>query len=588
MPSLSKIVEPSSDHAKRTVMKTITPPLTPPGRGHWTAIAAAKQADRERELSKYSSWRLGDQLPAPDVDDVSEIVLSKLTPREREIVHLDATDILARIRSRDFTAVEVLTAFCKVAVAAQDTTNCVTEIFFDQGFQRATELDRHLAETGEVVGPFHGLPVSIKDHVLVKGLDTSTGYVSWAYNTVADKDAAIVDILRKAGAVLYVKTANPQTLLCLETNNNVFGRTLNPFNRKLSPGGSSGGESALIAARGSPLGIGTDIGGSVRIPAAYTGLHGLKPSVARLPHTGLMGSHDGMDNVVGAVGPMAHSARDIELFCRVMSQYESWVVEHQVIEIPWRSEIAEGKTLPKKLCYAILWDDGVVKPHPPLVKAMRRVKKALEAAGHEVIDWQPFEHREGWDLIVKLYQLDAAEEYWSTMAESGEPAVPGTEWMLSYSAGRTPYTVPETWKLNVERETFRARALAHWNATRLQTSTGRPVDAIISPTAPNLAILPDETRWWGYSSQWNLLDLPGAVFPVTGEGRFDPSVPDDASDTMPSAPRTEEERHYMEMWRTRREDFRGAPVSLQLVGRRLNEEKVLAMLGVVEEAVKSL
>ncbi|KAG8881141.1 hypothetical protein FRB97_009837 [Tulasnella sp. 331] len=561
-------------------VNTITPPRTPPEQASWTAIAAGKQADRERQLAKWPSWRLGDKLPSPDIDDVSEIVLCKLSAKERQIVHLDATDLLIRIRTRDLTAVEVLTAFCKVTVAAQETLNCVTEIFFEAGFERAAQLDEHLKETGEVVGPLHGLPVSIKDHILVKGLDTSTGYISWVNKSVADKDAVVVDILRKAGAVLYVKTANPQTLLCLETNNNIYGRTLNPFNRKLSPGGSSGGESALVAARGSPMGIGTDIGGSVRIPAAYAGLYGLKASVARIPHAGLMGSHDGMDNIVGVVGPLTHSARDTELFCRVMLQYEAWLLEHAVLEMPWRKEIVEGKTLPKRLCYAILWDDGVVKPHPPILREMRRVKRALEAAGHQVIDWEPQEHQEGWDLI-----LDSAEEYWATLAESGEPAVPGTEWMMSHSTDRTPYTVPETWKLNLERESFRARGLMHWNSTKSRTSTGRPVDAIICPTAPNLAIPHDATRWWSYSSHWNMLDLPGIVFPMGG--RYDPASTTDDADIQ-AAPRSDVEKHYADMWNHGKETFKGAPITLQLIGRRHNEEKVLAMLDVVEEAVKSM
>lgn len=169
-----------------------TPPSTPPERTLWSSIATGKQADRERQLEKWASWRLGGDLPSPDVDDVSDIVLSKLTDRERGIVLLDGTAILARIRSRDVTSVEVLTAFCKVTVAAQETVNCVTEIFFEEGFQRAAELDKHLEETGEVVGPLHGLPVSIKDHILVKGQDTSTGYVSWANKTVSDKDAVVV------------------------------------------------------------------------------------------------------------------------------------------------------------------------------------------------------------------------------------------------------------------------------------------------------------------------------------------------------------------------------------------------------------
>jgi len=174
-------------------------------------IAARKTADREAILAAYPDWRVPD--PGSDVTDVTQLLLSKLTALENEIVHEDACGLVAKLASRQYTAVQVLTAFCKVAVASQDLTNCLTEIFFEEGFERARQLDDHLARTGSVIGPLHGLPVSIKDHILVEGHDGATGYASWAYKSYADHDAAVVRILRKAGAVLYVKTANPQTLL---------------------------------------------------------------------------------------------------------------------------------------------------------------------------------------------------------------------------------------------------------------------------------------------------------------------------------------------------------------------------------------
>ena len=171
-----------------------------------------KRADREARLAKRPEWRLGSTVPS-EQNDVSNLPTSGLTPRQLEIVHLDATALAEALRNRQYTAVETLEAFCHVASIAQDVTNCLTEVLFDEGLARAQELDQHLEETGHVVGPLHGVPVSIKDHILVKGHDTSTGYIAWAGCTVAEKDAVVVDILRKAGAVIYVKTANPQTLL---------------------------------------------------------------------------------------------------------------------------------------------------------------------------------------------------------------------------------------------------------------------------------------------------------------------------------------------------------------------------------------
>jgi len=171
---------------------TLTPPSTPPG-CPWYEVARDKQAQRETQLAKRQQWRLaGSDVPSPLLKDVSHLMTSKLSSLERLIVESDATTIVRQIRERSWTAVEVLTAFCKVAVVAQDLTNCLTEIFIDQGMARAKELDDHLERTGQVVGPLHGLPVSIKDHILIRGLDTSTGYIAWANETVAEKDAVVV------------------------------------------------------------------------------------------------------------------------------------------------------------------------------------------------------------------------------------------------------------------------------------------------------------------------------------------------------------------------------------------------------------
>lgn len=107
-----------------------------------------------------------------------------------------------------------------------------------------------------------------------------------------------------------------------------------------------------------------------------------------------------MDNIVGCVGPLARSARDLELFCRVMLGTEPWLFEPSLLEMPWKKEVAEGKGLPERLSIAILYDDGVVAPHPPISSALHRYKEALIAAGHDVIEWKPLDHQLGWDVIV--------------------------------------------------------------------------------------------------------------------------------------------------------------------------------------------
>jgi amidase len=140
-----------------------------------------------------------------------------------------------------------------------------------------------------------------------KGYETSMGYISWL-NKYDEEDSIIAALLRKAGAVFYVKTSVPQTLMVCETINNIIGRTVNPRNKNWSCGGSSGGEGAIVGFRGAVIGIGTDIGGSIRIPSAFNFLYGIRPSHGRLPYGKMANSMEGQETVHSVVGPIAHSA----------------------------------------------------------------------------------------------------------------------------------------------------------------------------------------------------------------------------------------------------------------------------------------
>lgn len=171
------------------------------------------------------------------------------------------------------------------------------------------------------------------------------------------------------------------------------------------------------------------------------------------------------------------------------------------------------------------------------------------------------------------------------MQHAGDPMVPQTEWILSY-APKKPFTVAETFQLNVERERFRKRLADQWNCTALRTSSGRAVDVILCPVAPTLAPPHDTTRWWGYTSYWNLADYPGAVFPV-GRHRACGYGHANGVDGLASDPprRNPVEEFISSQWDEKTYD--AAPVPLQLVGRRLNEEKVLRALDLVEAALKA-
>lgn len=221
---------------------------------------------------------------------------------ELVITDSTATEVVNKIARGQWSAAQVLEAVCKRASVAQQLVNCVTEICFEEAMVRAKELDAYFAKEKKTVGPLHGLPISFKDQFNLKGLDTSVGYISWA-NKPAMEDSTLVTLLVKGGAVPYIKTNIPATLMMGESVNNVFGRTLNPRNRELTSGGSSGGESALVSFRGSFIGVGTDIGGSIRHPCSFTGLYGLRPSHGRVSYQRAANTYLGQEAVRYLVPP---------------------------------------------------------------------------------------------------------------------------------------------------------------------------------------------------------------------------------------------------------------------------------------------
>ncbi|KAH6880650.1 amidase signature domain-containing protein [Thelonectria olida] len=230
-----------------------------------------------------------------------------------------ASSILQLIRAQELTAEER-------AALANQLTSCLTEIFFDEAIERAKSLDQTLRQTGQVVGPLNGLPASFKDCFHIRNHYATAGFVEYLKRPPPTDDAALVKILVDAGAVLYCKTNVPQTMMTADSENNIFGRTLNSIKSCLTAGGSSGGEGALVSFRGSVLGIGNDLAGSVRIPATCCGIYGFKPTANRIPFGGQ--THfpfpvPWLSSMLPVVGPLAHSA--------VLWNYDS-----TSLNIPWR------------------------------------------------------------------------------------------------------------------------------------------------------------------------------------------------------------------------------------------------------------
>src|ERR1700761_6983836 len=254
---------------------------------------------------------------------------------------------------------------------------------FEEALSRAKDCDQFLSKHGRIIGPLHGLPISLKDSFNVKGYQTTIGYVAFALNPPAAINSGLVDIILAAGAVCYVKTNLPQTMMAADSDNNLFGRTLNPNKLSLTAGGSTGGEGALLKMRGSVLGIGTDMAGSVRIPALCNGVFGFKPSVSRIPYAGEVwdGRLGTPSPIRSSIGPEGHSVRDMELFMRVVIDSEPWDLDESAIAVPWRRVQRPNR----KLRLGMILEDAKRPLHPPMLRTMKSAEKELSVAGHTVI-----------------------------------------------------------------------------------------------------------------------------------------------------------------------------------------------------------
>lgn len=526
------------------------------------------------------------QVPKLDTDrlplNLTEYALSSgyHDAHELEIIQSEALTILANIRTRRWTALEVAKAFCKASALAQELTNCLTEVLYAEAVERAQYLDDYLVRTGKTVGPFHGLPISLKDNFITSPHPSSNGMIAFA-NEPTTKDAALVDILRSLGATFYCKTNVPTAMMMAETINNVWGQCINPLHRKLTPGGSSGGESALLALSASPLGIGTDIGGSIRIPAAYGRLYGLKPSFGRFPVSGQRPSISGLEFILAVNGPLSRSLDTLKFYCEsvLSTEVAPWESDHKCLPIPWRKNVIQPKGRPLRLGF-IGPHDGLVHVQPPVLRALNATQKALEDAGHEIVAWSPELHAIiNKNLLASFYDLGGAA-ITSVIEPTGEPLFPSMK----------PYAIAAKAELNVtqmrhkvmQRNQLQQAYLDAWNAT---AAPDKPrMDGIImavSPwAAPRLGAT-QEKFYIGYTGVVNFLDGCACTFPVTW-----------ADKNIDRAVDMKNFRQLSEIDGKIQADYdpdfyHGAPVSLQLVGKRLEEEKVLEMVEVVADTLRA-
>ena len=448
------------------------------------------------------------------------------TREEAEILRSEAEDILCKIRNRIWTSVQVSEAFMKAAAIAQHLvsvkvcarsplrerqTNCVTEVLFAQARQQAEFLDSYLAKHGTPIGPLHGLPISLKDSFVTPPYPSSIGVAAFANEPTAS-ESLLVKILRDLGAVFYVKTNVPTAMMMMETNNNVWGETRNPLHKYLSPGGSSGGESALIAMKASPLGLGTDVLGSIRIPSAWCHLYGLKPSSGRFPNYGGKPAIPGQEYVFAVNGPMARSLRSVQLYCETMLSREvaPWNLDHKCLPIPWREDVIQPKG--RKLRFGfVAVDDGLVTCHPPVERALRLVRQALEEEGHEILPWSTADHPEiVKNLMAAIFDLGGSA-IMSYLEPYGEPVFESMNgYQEAAKAGEAELGPTKIRMMTLMRNALQKEYLDRWMATAANGK--QPMDGIIMAVTPWAAARLGQTQktlYFGYTGVFNLLGKRG-------------------------------------------------------------------------------
>jgi amidase len=368
----------------------------------------------------------------------------------------------------------------------------VTEVLFPEALERAKFLDKYLAEKGITIGPLHGLPISLKDCFVTAPHPSSIGMAAFA-NEPLQADTLLVTMLRDLGAVFYVKTNVPVAMMMMETDNNIWGETRNPLHKGLSPGGSSGGEGALIAFKASPMGVGTDIGGSVRIPAGWCHLYGLKPSFGRFPTYGGKSGIPGQEYILAVNGPMSRSLRSLQLYSEVMLSERSspWTLDHKCLPIPWRTNVIRPKG--RKLRLGLVGPhDSLVTCHPPVERALDMVKKALESQGHEVIPWETSDHPEIVKNLLAAFYDFGGGAIMTHLEPHNEPVFPA---MAGYreaaKAGENDLGPTKIRMMNLKRNALQKAYLDRWNAA---TNGQQPLDGIIQAVSPWCAARLGETQ----------------------------------------------------------------------------------------------
>jgi amidase len=413
-----------------------------------------------------------------------------------DLCFVSASWLAADIRRGDVSSVDVVDACLARIEQVNPRLNAVVRLT-DDARDRASKADTERAR-GISRGPLHGVPFTIKDSLDTAGVVTTAGTLGWR-DRVPARDATVVARLRAAGGILLGKTNTPEFTWSDETDNDVFGRTSNPYDLDRTPGGSSGGPAAIVAAGGSPFDIGSDTGDSIRQPAHVCGIAGLKPTSGRVPRTGHWPGYGGLFESFTQLGPMARRVEDLELLLAIIAGPDGEDPHVVPASLGDPSAIAvEG------LKVVTFTDNGMKTPTPETVAAVEAGARALASAGAEVRQEVPPHLDEAWEAWDGLIKADGFAWLRRLINAAGTPGW-GSYATRDWISPGEPLPGDQLTALIERADAIRGRLL-RWV---------KDVDLIVCPAMPQPAIRHGESSapWFGdtYSDVHNLTGWPAAV-----------------------------------------------------------------------------
>ena len=460
-----------------------------------------------------------------------------------DLHYLPAVHLAEAIRQRRVSAVEVVQHHLARIEKHNTRLNAFVEIDGERALTQARAAEDAI-EQGGLVGRLHGIPLSVKSSIEVAGLRCEAGTRLRA-GFIAKSDAPLVARLKAAGAIILGTTNSPELLMAWETDNLLYGRTKNPWDLSRTPGGSSGGEAAAIASGCSAGGVGSDGGGSIRVPAHFSGICGLKPTPGRIPASGHFPVSVGPFALLGVVGPMARTIADLKVLFEIMQGPDDGDPSASPVPVRWPSA-AEIKNL--RIGY--FEEDGRTPVTAETRNAIRTAAEALRKAGFSIEPFRPAGLETARQLWWKFFGI-AGGMLLGPMTQGREAELsPILKEFNSWVAAEARHTADSLLDAWIQRDLIRMQIFEQM----------RKYPILLCPVAAIPAFHHGERRWeidgqivnyldaWSYCEWFNLLGMPAASIPVGSSGD-------------------------------------GLPIGVQIIAKPWQEEQVLAVAEALEREV---